>query len=218
MFPLSVNAEHSRQYLQDVKGLFKAEVYIATLANGHKVVCKDYSRFRYRPLARLLARYLVKREYKALALLNAWRYSPKVHASKNPLILVQEYIEGRTINKAQQGVTATLTQLERALKQLHGYGIAHNDIHANNIIVRSDGQPVLIDFTSASLLSAFGLGWLQNKLYAYDQRHLVKIKRQLGCALTAKDQQQLQRAKSLEFILKVWKGSILPSLKLLYKR
>lgn len=218
MFPLSIDTVHSRRYLQNVKGLFKAEVYVATLADGSKVVCKDYSRFRGRPLAHGVARYLVKREYHVLKQLNDWQYSPQTYESEDSLILVQEYIQGRSIGRLTGSTDVVLERLQKALQQLHQQGIAHNDIHTNNIIVRAGDHPVLIDFTSATQLPKLPLlGWLQRKLHAFDQRHFVKIKQRLGSELNALEQQQLKRPLWLEWILKTWKKSILPTLKLLYK-
>lgn len=219
MVPVSFDAKEQRQYLQHVKGLFKAEVYISTLADGSKVVCKDYSRFRNRPLAKYLARYLVRREYKVLHRLNAWAYAPKVLHSPDDLVLVQEYIVGKPVETQTANPCSVFSQLQQALKQLHQFGIAHNDIHASNILVRTDGRPVLIDFTSASLMPRLlSLRWLQKKMFSYDARHLAKIKKRMGCPLQAKDLAQLQRSKSLEAILALWKTTLLPGLKLLYKR
>lgn len=218
MYPLCIEANSTRRYLQSAKGLFKAEVYVTTLANGRKVVCKDYSRFQHRPLARWLVSYLVKREYRVLERLNDWQYSPKVYASHDPLVLVQEYINGRLISRFATGSEEVVGQLQMALQQLHQQGVAHNDIHADNVIVRADNQPVLIDFTSATWLPKWPvINWLQHKLYTFDQRHLVKIKQRLGNELSLAEQQQLKRPQWLEFILKVWKQKILPFLKLLHK-
>jgi len=45
--------------------------------------------------------------------------------------------------------TTTVEHLVEALETVHGAGICHLDIKPENIIVRPDGQPVLIDFGAA---------------------------------------------------------------------
>jgi serine/threonine-protein kinase len=69
--------------------------------------------------------------------------------------LVQEYIEGKTLNQQlqQQGlfsesrVRELLIHLLPTLAYIHDKHIIHRDIKPDNIIVRSsDNQPVLIDF------------------------------------------------------------------------
>eukprot|EP01012_Entosiphon_sulcatum_P012945 TRINITY_DN18225_c0_g1_i1.p1 TRINITY_DN18225_c0_g1~~TRINITY_DN18225_c0_g1_i1.p1 ORF type:complete len:410 (+),score=60.11 TRINITY_DN18225_c0_g1_i1:29-1231(+) len=41
-------------------------------------------------------------------------------------------------------------QLLHALKHLHAYGILHRDVKADNVLLRQNGEIVLIDFTAAS--------------------------------------------------------------------
>jgi serine/threonine protein kinase, bacterial len=68
--------------------------------------------------------------------------------------LVQEYIEGQTLNeKLRQGamsesaVRDILVSILPVLDYVHRRGIVHRDIKPDNIIIRNaDGKPVLIDF------------------------------------------------------------------------
>lgn len=45
-----------------------------------------------------------------------------------------------------------LTRLEATVAFLHSIGLAHNDIKPANVMIRPDGQPVLIDFKSCAPL------------------------------------------------------------------
>lgn len=215
MPPLALDTQASRRYLQQVKGLFKAEIYISRLVDNTKVVCKDYSRFAHNPVTAGLARYLAKREFKALQRLQGWGFAPSARLSSDGFILLQEYIPGQVLsNKPTTNPCKTYTALSQALAELHERGIAHNDIRANNIILRPDGRPILIDFTAAMVWPAWlSWSWTRRKMFNFDDRHLVKIKRQLGCPLNAEDLAFLRRPAWLEAILSLWKDKILPSLK-----
>ena len=90
MLPDALKVNEERYYLQDVKGFFKAEVYIRQLGNGKQVVCKDYSRYQHNPIAAVIARHLVKREHRVLLRLQNWPYAPKALNNDDPLILQQE--------------------------------------------------------------------------------------------------------------------------------
>ena len=45
-------------------------------------------------------------------------------------------------------------KLVEALSFLHNKGILHNDIHGENILIRPNGTPCLIDFEKATLIEA----------------------------------------------------------------
>lgn len=74
--------------------------------------------------------------------------------------LVMAYIEGNTLNErirskgrlSQDEAIRCFRKLAETLHYLHQQELIHCDIHPGNIILRPDGEPVLIDFGSAKLL------------------------------------------------------------------
>ncbi|NEQ31883.1 MAG: protein kinase, partial [Leptolyngbya sp. SIO4C5] len=74
--------------------------------------------------------------------------------------LVMAYVEGETLDQRirnqgrlpQERAVSIFWKLAEALHLLHQTGLIHCDVHPGNIILRPDGEPVLIDFGSAKLL------------------------------------------------------------------
>ncbi len=74
--------------------------------------------------------------------------------------LVMAYVAGETLNERirnkgrlpQDFAVGCFRKLAEALHMLHKRGLIHCDIHPGNIILRSNGEPVIIDFGSAKLL------------------------------------------------------------------
>lgn len=72
--------------------------------------------------------------------------------------MLMEYVEGERLAEwlpahaaERTAVTAVLLHLLAALDWLHASEVLHRDIKPSNIIIRPDGQPVLIDFGAAML-------------------------------------------------------------------
>lgn len=69
-----------------------------------------------------------------------------------------------------------LTALESAVEYLHSLGLAHNDINPDNIMVKDDGIPVLINFGSCqpygNRLQSLGTeGWYEKMFFTSEKKH-----------------------------------------------
>jgi len=128
--------------------LLEPNVYVAELG-GRPAVIKDYSRYRWTPLAPF-ARILVRREARVLRLLRGWRHAPALLGTIGGLALGMELVRGEPLDNdtLQAAGTQLFQQLRGAVASLHAAGITHNDLHASNILVCGT-TPVLIDYASA---------------------------------------------------------------------
>jgi hypothetical protein len=122
---------------------------------------------RYHTPARGLGADEALQDGKALARLRS-RFVPQCYGLErhdDELILVMEYIPGRTlseINKSQPpalGVAARLVeQVAEGLEAVHACGLLHRDIKPANIVLGDDGVPRLVDFGLATHLGSAALG------------------------------------------------------------
>ncbi|KAK4207372.1 serine threonine kinase [Rhypophila decipiens] len=73
--------------------------------------------------------------------------------------------------------TTMLERIESAVKYLHSLGLAHNDLNPQNVMVRSDGTPALIDFGSCrpfgeELKYSYGTpGWFEEDFKTSEKKH-----------------------------------------------
>ncbi|VXD21833.1 Serine/Threonine protein kinase with WD40 repeats [Planktothrix serta PCC 8927] len=108
---------------------------------------------------------LFEREARQLQQLGQHPQIPALSAyfsENNQLYLIQQYIEGETLDKilqkqgvwTEQQVKELLTSLLPVLKFIHQQKVIHRDLKPDNIMRRGNGEYVLIDFGVAKDLSA----------------------------------------------------------------
>lgn len=104
--------------------------------------------------------YLALRELQAEQLLRIYQ----VLLAEGKTYVIEEYISGTTLQElldergplAEAQVRDIAMQLTEALAVLHKQKIIHRDIKPANIILRENGQAVLIDFGAARILTLEG--------------------------------------------------------------
>jgi len=108
------------------------------------------------PLSALVARLLLARERRALQALAGLDGVPELE--RDPRwgggrgVLVRSYTEGRPLHEAERLPADFFEHLAALVQRLHARGVCHNDLHKEqNVLVRPDGRPALIDFQLASL-------------------------------------------------------------------
>jgi len=176
----------------DLSQVLKSDVFGRIRRAGNVVVREtEYAR----PWARMLARHLMRREYRALsrlALVPGLKGIPRV-ALLETTRLTREWIEGEPMQIARPRTLAYFREASRLLRQLHAANVIHNDLaKETNWLVTPDGRPALVDFQLAMTLDRRGP--LARSLGHDDLRHLLKHKRTyLPEALTARERRILEK-------------------------
>ena len=98
----------------------------------------------------------------------------------NTAYLVMEYIDGRTLQDFVAKITNP-TQIENlffkvceGLSQVHGAKFLHRDLKPDNILIRNNGEPVLIDFGSARQANASRTVALFSQAYSPIEQYASK--------------------------------------------
>lgn len=125
--------------------------------------------------ARPLARRLLAREGRALAVLYGLRGVPQLLDIERDS-LRRSYIEGQPMHRARPAEPAYFRRAARLLRRLHTAGVVHNDLAKEpNWLVTPAQEPALVDFQLAWF--APRRGRLFRALAREDLRHLLKHKR-----------------------------------------
>jgi RIO-like serine/threonine protein kinase len=190
--------------LKEGTRLLEPNVY-RTHLNGQIAVVKDYSRYKWTPLAPI-ARLMVRHEARMLRRLAGWKHAPALLGTLGGLAVGMEFIPGDTLSASAAVGQDVFQQLQSALSKLHSAGITHNDLHGTNVVV-SAGVPVLIDFTSAMRFPR----WLRrnpisHQLRRSDVANFQKMRLRLaGVAPSAEEAAQTREPRWVSGIRNGWK-------------
>lgn len=160
---------HDRRLLK--KDLF-GEVWLLT-DDGENSVLRDTRSARW--WLAWLARGLLRREARALAVLQNVGGIPQLHNSDKHT-LSRSYLPGVPMYRGRPQNPEYFRAAARLLRRLHRAGIVHNDLAKEpNLLVCDDGTPAFIDFQLAWTTTRRGC--LFRTAAREDIRHLLKHKR-----------------------------------------
>ena len=117
------------------------------------------------PLSGVVARFLAKRERRALQQLEGLSCVPNAVvdegarsaacdglAPREGDVFLREWIDGAALPIAESLPEDFFDLLDELVGELHARGVCHNDLHKEpNILVGLDGRPALVDFQLASV-------------------------------------------------------------------
>ena len=131
---------------------------------------------RLAPLwARWIARRLLRREARALAVLDGLPGVPDLLRADRAC-LERSYIEGQPLQRAGVTDPAFYAAAKALLRRIHARDVSHNDLAKEpNVLVAADGSPAIVDFQLA--WHSPSRGRLFRTLAREDLRHLLKHKR-----------------------------------------
>ena len=170
------------------KDLF-GEVWVESAEDGDLIV-RDTSSAS--PWLRWLARALMRREARALAVLDGLGGVPQLESIGDDR-LSRRFIGGRPLQDAAPPNPEFFRRAARLLRRLHVAGVVHNDLAKEpNVLVCDNGEPAFIDFQLAGVFRRRGRLF---RTLAYDDiRHLLKHKRTYcPAALTGRERSILGR-------------------------
>lgn len=104
------------------------------------------------PGAGLVARVLLRRERRALGVLQGLAGVARVLATQGDDELLRSFVPGTPLCLAAALPRDYFERLEELVRALHERGVCHNDLHKEgNVLVGEDGYPALVDFQLASV-------------------------------------------------------------------
>ena len=154
--------------------LLKSDTFGTISRDGERVIRDTRAA---RPWARWLARYLMRRERRALAHIASANIqgTPRL-LSSDRYVLTRSWIDGAPMHRARPRNPEYFREALRLLRRLHAAGVLHNDLaKETNWLVTPAGLPALVDFQLASVTRRRGA--LARARGHDDLRHLLKHKR-----------------------------------------
>jgi tRNA A-37 threonylcarbamoyl transferase component Bud32 len=119
---------------------------------GPRAVVKDFrpNGFLYR---NIVGRFLIWREKRAYRKLRGLMGVPKLYREIGGLALVFEQIQGRSLENLEKETQLSenfFKELRDLVTEVHERGLAHCDLkRAPNVLLGKDGQPYILDWSSA---------------------------------------------------------------------
>ncbi|MDR2872520.1 MAG: serine/threonine protein kinase [Xanthomonadaceae bacterium] len=187
----TVNAPGQPQLVETLKADSFGRILLVRDRQGDVFVRRD---LRASPWwLRWLARYLARREARALQRLGDQPAAPRL-LNWDGIHLDRSFLPGAALyQRPPRGDVAWFHAARRLLQQVHRRGVVHNDLAKEaNWLVSEDGSPALVDFQLASCGDP-RTPWMR-LLAREDLRHLLKHKR-MYCpqALTPVERRLLRR-------------------------
>jgi len=159
-----------------VPKLLKKDVFGETWLQGHRdgrTILRDARPARRG--VRWLARRLLRREARALAILDGLAGVPRLFRA-GARTLEREYLYGTPMHEARPTDRRYFREALRTVRRMHRKGVVHNDLAKEpNFLVTEGGKPAIVDFQIA--LYSPGRGPVFRLLAREDVRHLLKHKR-----------------------------------------
>lgn len=161
----------------------KADVSLVEwpVGSGNQLVIKDFANrplwFRF-----ILARSLLRREWRTLRALHDVEEVPTAHHRVDADAFLMDYCQGQQINEVAESEMpdGLILDIESLVKTIHARGVTHGDLHSGNILIGSDTRGfALIDWATACYFGPNPHGWrkaLFRELAALDDRAVAKMK------------------------------------------
>jgi len=162
-------------------------------------------------LARRLRRAMLRREHAAYARLAGIPGIPRCHGLQDDGSLVLEYLPGEAFRETVPALQGRRERFFRELRDrilaIHAAGVAHADLkRRGNLLVGTDGEPILLDFGSAVLRKA-GNGWWNRLLFhqacRMDLNAWVKLKYRRQYDLVSPEDLQYYQPTAAEAVARV---------------
>jgi hypothetical protein len=151
------------------------------VGSGNQLVIKDFANrplwFRF-----ILARALMRREWRTLRALQDMEQVPTAHFRVDADAFLMDYCQGEQIcNVKESEMPHGLTsEIETLVQAIHKRGVTHGDLHSNNVLIGGDTHGfALIDWATACYFGPNPRGWrkaLFHELVALDDRAVAKMK------------------------------------------
>lgn len=175
--------------------------------DGLQVILKDFGDKNL--FVRWLGRHQMRREMRALALLESVTGIPSFLGELAPCGILLELVKGEPISQWRgarpEDIESMFRRLGDLVAAIHAQGVAHLDLRKrDNILIAADGTPSIIDF-NASI--RFTPGGLIARLFfpmfrAVDRAALLKWKAQLCPAAMTDD--EMRRHRRMTRLRRFW--------------